>query len=67
MTAKRASQAESDAVDDLERLVSASSDLQCRSCGYGIAAYVTPPECPMCGQHAWRPVSSGAPPRMNGV
>jgi rubrerythrin len=56
------SRAKPDRVDDLEQLVSASSDLQCGICGYGIAAYVTPPDCPMCGQRAWRPIS-GAPMR----
>jgi rubrerythrin len=64
--ARGASRLEPDRVDDLEQLVSASSDLQCGTCGYGIAAYVTPPDCPMCGQRAWRPVS-GAPLRSDPV
>ena len=32
-----------------------SSDLVCGGCGYAIAVYVSPPNCPMCKERNWKP------------
>jgi hypothetical protein len=36
-----------------ESAIPAGHDLRCRSCGYGVAAVVAPPICPMCGGDGW--------------
>ena len=49
-------------VRDLDRIASLSSDLECGGCGYQIAAYTTPPECPMCRERNWRPITTQSRP-----
>ena len=43
--------------NDLDLVAGLSSDLICGVCGFGIAVYVTPPQCPMWREHAWRPAA----------
>ena len=49
-------------VRDLDRIASLSSDLECGGCGYQIAAYTTPPECPMCRERNWQPITTQSKP-----
>jgi rubrerythrin len=45
---------------ELDDLAILSSDLACGGCGYQIAAYTTPPECPMCRERNWQPIPSSS-------
>ena len=44
----------------LEQLAALPSDLRCGNCGYGVASYVSAPECPMCRQRCWQPAGGGS-------
>jgi rubrerythrin len=47
---------------ELDYLVSLSSDLECGGCGYQIATYSSPPECPMCRERNWQPIATQSKP-----
>jgi rubrerythrin len=63
-TPEAPTRADSPDARELDDLVNLSSDLSCGSCGYQIATYTTPPECPMCRERNWQPITTHSAPQV---